>query len=29
MASIPEVDEGGLETGFSSSKKQILVTLKR
>ena len=29
MASIPEVDEGGLETGFSSSKKQILLTLKR
>src|SRR5207302_8956703 len=28
MASIPEVDEGGLETGFSSSKKQILLTLK-
>src|SRR5438552_18711860 len=29
MASLPEVDEGGLEAGFSSSKKQILLTLKR
>ena len=29
MASFPEVDEGGLEAGFSSSKKQILLTLKR
>src|SRR5881392_4294534 len=29
MASFPEVDAGGLEAGFSSSKKQILLTLKR
>src|SRR5438046_880318 len=29
MASFPEVDAGGLEAGFSSSKKQILLTLER
>src|SRR5881296_900983 len=29
MAGVSEVDAGGLEAGFSSAKKQILVTLKR
>lgn len=29
MTIVPEVDVGGLDTGFSSSKKQILLTLKR
>lgn len=29
MADINEVDAGGLEAGFSSAKKQILLTLKR
>jgi len=29
MAQIHEVDPGGLETGFSSAKRQILLTLKR
>jgi len=29
MPIVPEVDLGGLDTGFSSSKKQILLTLKR
>src|SRR2546422_9848531 len=29
MAEIHEVDPGGLEAGFSSAKRQILVTLKR
>jgi len=29
MPILPEVDVGGLDTGFSSSKKQILLTLKR
>lgn len=29
MDPFPEVDRGGLEAGFSSSKKQILLTLKR
>src|SRR2546428_9013193 len=29
MAGVREVDAGGLEAGFSSPKKQILLTLKR
>src|SRR2546426_1177013 len=29
MAPVNEVDAGGLEAGFSSAKKQILLTLKR
>src|SRR2546422_3602460 len=29
MAEIHEVDPGGLEAGFSSAKRQILLTLKR
>src|SRR2546427_10140924 len=29
MAGVSEVDAGGLEAGFSSAKKQILLTLKR
>src|SRR3989475_11000605 len=29
MATVNEVDAGGLEAGFSSVKKQILLTLKR
>src|SRR3989475_10903901 len=29
VAAIHEVDQGGLEAGFSSAKKQILLTLKR
>src|SRR2546422_11771177 len=29
MAGVSEVDAGGLEAGFSSPKKQILLTLKR
>src|SRR5256885_11154049 len=29
MVGVSEVDAGGLEAGFSSAKKQILLTLKR
>src|SRR5207247_11436537 len=29
MSGIGEVDAGGLDAGFSSAKKQILLTLKR
>src|SRR3989442_5395439 len=29
MATVNEVDPGGLEAGFSSAKRQILLTLKR
>src|SRR2546430_14449772 len=29
MAEVSEVDAGGLDAGFSSAKKQILLTLKR
>src|SRR3989449_1631314 len=29
MSGVSEVDAGGLEAGFSSAKKQILLTLKR